>query len=360
MTSITQSFRIALSANRIQGRLISLAGIFLGLYALALTLAPAARARSWEADYRLNHWFGYLVWLVLVVIAHYQAKRLLPDRDPYLLPAAVLLSGWGLMTIWRLFPDFGLRQTIWITVAMIFFILGLRLPIQLSFLRKYKYVLLVGGLILTALTLFFGTNPAGVIGPRLWLGCCGIYFQPSEPLKLLLIIYLSAYLAENQPWFRLSSKSAQDGEQSTREEDRAQGNRISYLPLLVPVLIMTGLVLLLLLFQQDLGTATIFAFLFAVITFLATERKLILVLSVFLLTVAGIAGYFLFDVVKLRIDAWLNPWLEPSGRSYQIVQSLLAGRHQLPQASDVCLFSEKTEPVYRQRWFFRNPVNQTA
>ncbi len=36
------------------------------------------------------------------------------------------------------------------------------------------------------------------------------------------------------------------------------------------------------------------------------------------------AGYLLFDVVRIRVDAWLNPWLDPSGRSYQIVQSLLA------------------------------------
>jgi hypothetical protein len=39
---------------------------------------------------------------------------------------------------------------------------------------------------------------------------------------------------------------------------------------------------------------------------------------------AGLAGYGLFDVVRIRVDAWLNPWLDPSGRSYQIVQSLLA------------------------------------
>jgi hypothetical protein len=42
------------------------------------------------------------------------------------------------------------------------------------------------------------------------------------------------------------------------------------------------------------------------------------------LLVAGILGYYLFDVVRLRVDAFLNPWLDPSGRSFQIVQSLLA------------------------------------
>ena len=190
MTSITQSVRLYQSPNRIQARLIMLASVFLGFYALSLTLAPAARARSWEVDYSWNHWLGYLVWLTLVILAHHQSKHYLPDRDPYLMPVAVILSGWGLMTIWRLFPDFGLRQTIWFAIAMVLFTLGLRLPTQLDFLRKYKYVLLIGGLILTALTLLFGANPAGGAGPRLWLGCCGVYFQPSEPLKLLLIIYL--------------------------------------------------------------------------------------------------------------------------------------------------------------------------
>ncbi len=40
--------------------------------------------------------------------------------------------------------------------------------------------------------------------------------------------------------------------------------------------------------------------------------------------IAGVAGYFFFDLIRIRIDAWLNPWLDPSGRSFQIVQSLMA------------------------------------
>ena len=169
MTSITKSVHLTQSPNRIQSRLLVLAGIFLGLYALALSLAPAARAHSWEVDYRLNHWLGFLAWVILVIIVERQSRRHLPDRDPYLLPVAALLSGWGMMTIWRLFPNFGLRQTMWFVIAMILFTLGLRLSTQLEFLRRYKYVLLTGGLILTALTLLFGTNPSSEAGPRLWL-----------------------------------------------------------------------------------------------------------------------------------------------------------------------------------------------
>jgi Cell cycle protein/Penicillin binding protein transpeptidase domain len=96
------------------------------------------------------------------------------------------------------------------------------------------------------------------------------------------------------------------------------------LPLLAPTAVMVGLTLLLLVVQRDLGTAVIFIFLYVVIAFLATGRAILLVAGGLLLTLAGAFGYLLFDVVRLRIDAWLNPWLDPSGRSYQIVQSLLA------------------------------------
>jgi cell division protein FtsW (lipid II flippase) len=328
MTSTTKSFHLSDSPHRIQGRLLVFAGVFLGLYALGLTLAPAARTGTWEGDYRWNHWLGYLAWLILILIVNRQIKRILPNQDPFLLPVAALLSGWGLMTIWRLFPDFGLRQTMWFVISMVLFAAGLRLPQDLLFLRRYKYVLLTGGLVLTALTLLFGTNPGGNFGPNLWLGCCGVYFQPSEPLKLLLIIYLSAYLADKQPWTLISSSSFRSDDSDRGEGDRGKTESLSaVLPLLVPILIMTGLILLLLLVQRDLGTATIFLFLFAVIVYLATGRRLVLILSGVLLFLAGISSYFLFDVVRLRIDAWLNPWLDPSGRSYQIVQSLLAIAH---------------------------------
>lgn len=325
MATVTQSIPISKSPNRIQSRLLISGGIFLALYSIALTIAPIARTRGWGGDLRWDHWIGFLVWLPLIFLAHLQSKRQLPNRDPYLLPIAVLLSGWGLMTVWRLFPEFGLRQTVWFAFAIGVYTIGLRLPTSLDFLRRFKYIWLISGLILTGLTLILGTNPSSSSGPRLWLGCCGIYFQPSEPLKLLLIIYLSAFLADRQLWVRIPEPINSLYE----DQSKAQGKTYksagkTTLPLLAPILLMTGLTLLLLLVQRDLGTATIFLFLFTVILYLATERKLFIFLSFLLLIASVVSSYFLFDVVRLRIDAWINPWVDPSGRSYQIVQSLLA------------------------------------
>ena len=316
--------------DRIQGRLLVIAGLFLFVYSLLLTLAPAARLRSWQElavlDYHLGQWVIFAFWAGLFTLAHRQTIQHLPERDPYLLPVAALLSGWGLLVVYRLYPSLGVKQGLWLLVIGALLILGLRLPHQLSFLRRFKYLWLTGGLVLTGLTLFFGTNPLG-FGPRLWLGCCDLYFQPSEPLKLLLVVYLAAYLADRLPRvYALAPKKVTGMHQAAPLLSTLRTWLISppLLPLLAPTLVLTGLAIALLVAQHDLGTASIFILLYATIVYVATGRQRILWVSGTLLVLAGLAGYQLFDVVRLRIEAWINPWLDPSGRSYQIVQSLLA------------------------------------
>jgi len=285
--------------DRLQSRLLIAAAAFLFIYCVVLTLSPAGRERSWAVDYRFSHWLGFATWAALFAITQRETSHRLPDRDPYLVPIAGLLSGWGMLTIWRLDPAFGLRQATWLAVSIAALHAILRLPPELRFLHRYKYLLLTGGLLLTSLTLLFGTNPAGY-GPRLWLGCCGFYLQPSEPLKLLLVVYLAAYLA-------------------TRVHIEQQA-----FPLLLPTLIVTAMALLILLVQRDLGTASIFILLYTAILFLATGRRRVLIATAAGLALAGLLGYFLIGVVHSRIDGWLNPWSDPSGSSYQIIQSLLA------------------------------------
>jgi cell division protein FtsW (lipid II flippase) len=286
--------------DKTQSLLLRWAAFFLFIQSIILTLSPAVRERTWNVDYRLSHWAGFFTWIVLIVLAHYATVKYLPERDPYLLPAAALLSGWGLLTIWRLDEEFGIRQTIWLGVAVIIFILALYAQQKIiTFFRRYKYILLSSGLLITALTLILGTNPMGG-GPRLWLGCCGVYFQPSEPLKLLLVIYLSAYLA-----------------------DRISINLTS-LSLLVPTLVVTGLALLLMLVQRDLGTASILICIFTIAIFLYSGKRRVLFSAALFLGASLVIGYFFVDVIRVRVEGWLNPWSDPAGQSYQIVQSLLA------------------------------------
>lgn len=283
----------------VQDRLLRLAALFLSLQALALTLSPAARLRSWDVPLRWSHWLGLVIWLLGVILIHRQMVRHTPDADPYLMPTAALLAGWGLMTIFRLDAGFGLRQSLWLLVCILVFVIGIRMPQNLVILKKYKYVFLTNGLLLTALTLIFGTNPSGGV-QRLWLGCCGIYLQPSEPLKLLLVIYLAAYLADRIPFHR------------------------NLLKLLFPSMFLTGLALAILLTQRDLGTASIFIVLYAAMIFMASGKRRLLLATLTLLLVAALVGYYFVDIIQYRLAAWWNPWIDPSGRSFQLIQSILA------------------------------------
>lgn len=284
--------------DRQQSRLLSLAALFLLLYAAILTLSPAVRQRQWPTDLRWQHWAGVAVWLLGFAVTHRQVCRHLPDRDPYLLPVVAALSGWGLLTIYRLMPSFGYRQTIWLAIALGLVNLGMRVPNLLELLRRYKYVWLVSGLLLTALTILVGTYPSGR-GPTLWLNFQLFFIQPSEPLKLLVVIYLAAYLADNLP--------------------------VSYslARLLASTAVLVGAALAIFAVQRDLGTASLFILLYFGVIFLASGRRRILLTGAAIILIAAVAGYFIFDVIRLRFDAWLNPWLDPSGRSYQIVQSIL-------------------------------------
>ena len=282
----------------IQSRLLFIAGIFLLLQTIIVTLAPAVRARSWEVDFQFSPWIALCLWALVVARADYDISRKLPDADPYLFPAAALLSGWGVLTIWRLDPEFGLRQALWLGVSVGMFALGTRLT-SLAFLARYKYIWLTGGLLLLALTLVFGTNPSGS-GPRLWLGYDDLYLQPSEPLKLLLVAFLAAYLADKVPV------------------------RLRTIHLLYPTIILSGIVVMLLVRQRDLGTAAIFTALYTLIIYLATGQRRLLMIMLVLLALTGLASYNFVGIVQARVNAWLNPWEDASGGSYQIVQSVIA------------------------------------
>jgi len=281
-----------------QGNLLKIAGIFLTLQAILITLAPVVRERTWDTSLPWAHWLGLLIWGGFVLRIHDRLNKYLPDADPFLFPISALLSGWGILTIWRLESDFGARQVLWYTISMIVFLVGMQLK-SLKFLQRYKYLFLIGGLALTGLTLLFGTNPSGY-GPQLWLGCCNVYFQPSEPLKLLLIIYLAAYFSDKLPF------------------------RLKTIHILYPTLILGSIVVMLLLAQRDLGTASIFLALHTIITYLATNRKRLVLISVLSLIIVGIVGYYFVGIVQVRIETWFNPWNDPQGGSYQVIQSLLA------------------------------------
>jgi cell division protein FtsW (lipid II flippase) len=222
-----------------------------------------------------------------------------------------MLSGLGLAEVARLAPPFFLvRQLVWLALSILTMLLVALVPRDLRWLRRYRYTWLLAGLALLATTLVAGVNPSGA-GARLWLGVGGIYFQPSELLKLLLLVFLSSYLEERR-------------ETLLAVEARVGRWQVPHPAYLGPMLLMWGFSMLLLIWQRDLGAALLFFGVFLAMLYVATGQGRYILTGLVLLVGATIIGYRLFDHVALRVEAWWNPWEDASGRSFQIVQSLLA------------------------------------
>ncbi|MBP6015517.1 MAG: FtsW/RodA/SpoVE family cell cycle protein [Candidatus Promineofilum sp.] len=300
--------------------LILAAVVFVFLNAVAFSLVTTS-APSWP------HLYAPLIWAVTVVGVHLALRVARPRRDPFLLPIFALLAGWGLLLQDRLAPNFLGRQTLWFVLAAIALLFVAILPRTLQPLMRYRYTLLMGGLLLLAITLIFGVNPSGQ-GAALWLPIPfpvlgTVYFQPSELLKLLLVVFLASYFTELDPLYHYRKEAA--GGRNGHAPNRSLSAFRRHLPFLGPLLLMWGFTLLLLVWQKDLGAAALFFIVFVILLYLATGEKVYTLSGIALLLLAGVIAFFAFDtVVAPRVLSWLNPWPNVSDRAYQIVQALYA------------------------------------
>lgn len=281
--------------------LLTLAGLFLLLTESGLIIVRASSI--------LNYWH-VVAWIGCAAVGHVILERRLPRRDPFIFPIVMLLSGWGLTLIERLAPPFATRQSIWLIVSVGAMLAIVSAPGHLRWLSRYRYLWLVGGLLLLGLTILIGRNPSGG-GPRLWLGIPDVYFQPSELLKVLLVAFLASYLADNRPLLDLHTPLIGP-------------MRLPSMRFFAPLLLMWGISVVVLIWQRDLGTATLFFVIFVTMLYLASGQLIYVLEGLALLLIAGVIAYFAFDVVKLRVDVWINPWPEADSRAFQIVQSLLS------------------------------------
>ncbi len=306
--------------DRREATLLGVAALFVVANVVALGVATD---EGWAWPRLL--WPG--VWLVVSALGHLALRYLKPHRDPFLLPVYVLLSGWGLLLQDRLAPNFLGRQTLWYVLAMAALLVVAVAPRSLKPLMRYRYVLLLGGLVLVAITLVFGVNPSGG-GAALWLPIPApvlgiVYFQPSELLKVLLVIFLASYFTEQEPLYRYGRHTARRDDADTRPN--VVHRLLRQLPFLGPLALMWGFCLLLLVWQQDLGAAALFFIVFVALLYLATGERVYVASGMVLLAAAGVFAFFAFDaVVAPRVLTWLNPWPNVSDRAYQVVQSLYA------------------------------------
>ena len=240
--------------------------------------------------------------------AHIGVRIFAPGADPAILPIVSTLSGIGITFVTRLQPDASLGQVIYLFLGVALMVGTLAVVKNLEVVKRYKYVLGIAGIILLVLPMFIGTE---IYGSKLWIKIGSFQFQPGEFAKVLIVLFLAGYLAENRELLSISNRTV-------------LGIKFPRLRLLYPLFIVWGVCLLVVAFERDLGSALLFYTIFLIMLYVATGRVSYVIIGLALLAVGAFGMYQIMSHVQVRVAIWLDPFSDAQNLGYQIVQSLFS------------------------------------
>ncbi len=228
--------------------------------------------------------------------------------DYLLFISVIIISIFGIIMIYSassIWAEFKYQDAFkYVKQQGLFFLVGIFVMmfasrINLQFLKKKANLILGVCFLLLVLVLIPGI---GTIrnGSRSWFGIGGFGIQPSEFAKLGLIIFVSKYLARNQKNMTDVKKGA------------------------LPIFLVIGIFFLLIMLEPDFGTAMVMALTLIALIFIS-GLKISFFVKLGVLGLAGIACLIIAAPYRMaRIVSFLNPWSDPLGSGYQIIQSLYA------------------------------------
>ncbi|BBY27217.1 FtsW/RodA/SpoVE family cell cycle protein [Mycolicibacterium sediminis] len=293
--------------------LLGFAGV-ITMLALLIVEANQEQGLSWDL---LQYLGGYVA---LFAGAHLAVRRFAPYADPLLLPVVALLNGLGLVMIHRL--DLAVapgadrgpsanQQMLWTLVGVIAFSLVVAFLSDHRMLTRYGYVCGLTGLVLLIIPAVLPRSMSEQNGAKIWIRLPGFSIQPAEFSKILLLIFFASVLVSKRSLFTSAGKHVL-GMNLPRPRDLA--------PLLVAWIASVGVMV----FEKDLGTSLLLYASFLVLVYIATEKISWVLLGLALFAAGSVVAYHLFGHVQVRVQNWLDPFADPDGAGYQMVQSLFS------------------------------------
>jgi cell division protein FtsW (lipid II flippase) len=176
-------------------------------------------------------------------------------------------------------------------------------------LARYGYTLGLVGLFLLLLPGILPSSLSAVNGAKVWLLLGPLSIQPGEFAKILLIIFFAAFLVAKRDLFMAAGRSFL-GLELPRPRDLG--------PLVLALLMSAGVLAL----EKDLGNAVLVFGVVLVMLYIATERAAWVIIGLVPFLLCCVIAYKLFSHVQVRVENWLNPFWDPSNKSYQILQAL--------------------------------------
>jgi cell division protein FtsW (lipid II flippase) len=234
--------------------------------------------------------------------------------DQFVLPITAALCAFGYIMVERIgealeanepfYATLGRNHLIYLAGGFALLLFCAVTPFSLELLRRYKYTALAASLGLLLVTFVLGTS---VGGARLWLELGPIRIQPSEIVKVTLVIFLAAYLSEKRDLIDASW--------------RVGPFQLPPIPFLAPMVLMWAASLMVLVVLNDLGSALLFFGIFLVMIYAATGRSLYVIIGLVTFAIACWLAYRLFDRIEIRVQNWFDPWNDPLVNGYQPIQS---------------------------------------
>lgn len=257
-------------------------------------------------------------------VAHVAVRAFAPHADPLILACTAMLNGLGLVMIYRL--DLGMAaraaaahkpipsgnasmQIVWTGVAVLLFAVTLWRVRDHRSLARYAYITGVGGLILLVLPGVLPSSISEVNGAKLWLRLGPFSIQPGEFAKILIIIFVAAFLVTKRDLFTTAGKHFL-GMDLPRPRD------------LGPLILAWGLSVGVLALEKELGASLLYFGIVLAMIYIATERVSWLVIGLIFFSGGSVLAYFVFDHVRARVDVWTDPFAHAQGSGFQLVQSL--------------------------------------
>lgn len=238
-----------------------------------------------------------LVFLLIVYLSNFILIKV-SDGDNYIFLIATMLVSIGAIMIYRLDASLGIRQLVWVFIGIVCFYITYFLLRYIRIWDRLSYLYIALSYILFISTLVLGDRTFGSIN---WIEikALGMKLQPAEFIKILLIFIIAGYYSNYDKF-----------------KERKYASYI-FLGLMYSFI---GFLFL----QRDLGMALMFYAIFICLQFMFEENRKLILYNIGLFLVAGIAGYFLFSHVRIRVETWINPWISINDKGYQITQSLFA------------------------------------
>src|SRR5712691_1316825 len=233
------------------------------------------------------------------------AKKLYPDK--WLFAATIGLALFGVVMVYSASAVIAqrengnqyyyvIKQGIWTSIGFVVMLAAMQFDYNGLRDRRIVYGLLLLTVLLLLAVFAFGQ----VNGAHRWIKFKGFSIQPSELSKLVLALFLAYFL------------------------ERHAGEEQSFWRTFVPCAFITGLLAVLVVAEPVLGTAMMLAVIFGVLIYTSGARLLHLGM-VAAPALVGVAGLLIFVPFRMRrMIMFLDPWADPQGSGFQVVQSLIA------------------------------------